>query len=244
MTDILAKELLPTELDTRGIRERISAEIRRRSFFSAKVGEARILNQLRALCQRYADGTINIGDFTGRMQRYLDSIGYVSEGDGLKDLATERRLQLIARTQKRMADSFGRVASQTASQVRRYPAWRLGRTGSRTKAREDWAARWNAAGEACAWQGACRVDFVALKSSPIWAELGAGAGGFRDTIGNPYPPFAFGSGMGWLRVSADECRRLGLLPEEAEVPALPDFAPTTGEIADAERELAGFELEI
>ena len=75
------------------------------------------------------------------------------------------------------------------------------------------ARRWAAAGNATAWQGACRDDLVALKSSPIWAALGEGAGGFKDAIGNPFPPFAFGSGMTWQRVSRDEAAELGLVEE-------------------------------
>ncbi|MBR2939389.1 MAG: hypothetical protein IKC15_05980, partial [Kiritimatiellae bacterium] len=77
--------------------------------------------------------------------------------------------------------------------------------------RDDWDRRWAAAGAATGWQGACSDDYVALKDSPIWAALGEGAGGFRDAIGNPFPPFAFGSGMSWARVSRAEAAELGLV---------------------------------
>ena len=56
---------------------------------------------------------------------------------------------------------------------------------------------------------------VALKSSPIWQALGDGAGGFRDTLGNPYPPFAFGSSYAWVHVDRLEARELGLLDDTA-----------------------------
>ena len=67
-------------------------------------------------------------------------------------------------------------------------------------------------------------DFVALKSSPIWQALGDGVGGFKDTLGNPYPPFAFGSGMGWTDVSADDAASLGL-ETHPQAPATRHQAP-------------------
>ena len=125
--------------------------------------------------------------------------------------ANEPRIDLIVKTQRRMAQSLGQLAAQTPGQLRRYPAWRLVRGGTRKVPRDDWHRRWIAAGAETGWQGACRDDFVALKDSPIWAALGQGAGGFRDTIGNPFPPFAFGSGMTWQRVGRDEAAELGLV---------------------------------
>ena len=131
--------------------------------------------------------------------------------------ANESRLDLIVKTQRRMAQSLGQLAAgSTPGQLQRFPAWRLVRGGTRMVPRGDWARRWAAAGSATLWQGACKDDLVALKSSPIWAALGQGAGGYRDAIGNPFPPFAFGSGMTWERVSRAECAALGLVEEEAE----------------------------
>ena len=130
--------------------------------------------------------------------------------------ASEGKLDFIVKTQRRMAQSLGQLAAQTPAQLARYPAWRLVRGGTRRVPRDDWDRRWAAAGFACGWQGACSDDYVALKDSPIWTELGDGAGGFRDAIGNPFPPFAFGSGMTWKRVSREEAEQLGLLAEAEE----------------------------
>ena len=74
---------------------------------------------------------------------------------------------------------------------------------------------------------------MALKDSPIWQALGDGAGGFRDTLLNPYPPFAYGSGMGWVAVDRDRCVTLGLIGEDEEV-GRPDGAS----LSPAEREIA------
>ena len=125
--------------------------------------------------------------------------------------ASEAKIDFVVKTQHRMAQSLGQLAAQTPGQIRRYPAWHLIRVGTRLEPRDDWDRRWIAAGSATGWQGACKDTWIALKSSPIWAALGEGAGGFRDAIGNPFPPFAFGSGMGWKRVSRAECIALGLI---------------------------------
>ncbi len=92
------------------------------------------------------------------------------------------------------------------------PAWRLTRVGYRENPRQDWQMRWQAAGDTVGWEGAIKGnDFVALKDSPIWRALGEGAGGFDDALQNSHPPFAFGSGMGWVNVGCRECKNLGLV---------------------------------
>lgn len=58
---------------------------------------------------------------------------------------------------------------------------------------------------------------VALKNSGVWEALGDGAGGYEDTLGNSFPPFAFNSGMDCDEVSYQECVELGLLEEGEEV---------------------------
>lgn len=158
---------------------------------------------LRPIVEAYNAGEINLAEARERVAEVF--------------AANEPRIDLIVKTQRRMAQSLGQlVAGSTPGQLRRYPAWRLVRGGTRQVPRDDWDRRWIAAGSETGWQGACRDDYVALKDSPIWAALGQGAGGFRDAIGNPFPPFAFGSGMTWERVSRGECDALGLVEEDAD----------------------------
>jgi len=65
---------------------------------------------------------------------------------------------------------------------------------------------------------------VALKSSGVWQSLGDGAGGYDDTLGNPFAPFAFNSGFGTDGVPYKECVELGLLKDgEQPEPATVDF---------------------
>ena len=40
---------------------------------------------------------------------------------------------------------------------------------------------------------------------------------FEDGLGNPYPPFAFGSGMDWLEVERDDAISVGVIDDETEV---------------------------
>lgn len=152
---------------------------------------------MRPIVESYNSGEINLAEARERMSAAL--------------AAAEGRIDLIVKTQRRMAQSLGQLSAQTPGQVSRYPAWRLVRGGTRREPRDDWDRRWAAAGAETAFEGACKDDYVALKDSPIWAALGSGAGGFRDAIGNPFPPFAFGSGMTWARVSRDEAQKLGLI---------------------------------
>ena len=90
---------------------------------------------------------------------------------------------------------------------------------------------------------------VALKTSPIWQALGDGAGGYRDTLGNPYPPFAYGSGLAWADVSRDEAIELGLIDPEVgravpgEPPEAPTLSPSESDIADAVSRL-GFDDDV
>ena len=120
-----------------------------------------------------------------------------------------------------MATNAARINAQNESTVYAVPAWELLRYGQR-KVPRDWAARWKAAGDSVGWIGAVR-DFgrmVARKDSPIWQALGDGAGGYKDTLGNPFPPFAFSSGMAWAGVERDECEKLGIVAP-GEQPGVP-----------------------
>lgn len=213
---ILAKTLLPTELDSAEIREQWSADIRRRAFFSATVSEAGYLERLRDICSQVATGEMDNATARMLLQQKLDEINYVPEKMDMSSLSAPRRIALQLDTNRKIAHSAALVERQTPMELHMSPAWRLVRSGTRRVPRQDWHIRWQSAGESVGWQGASRDDFTALKDSPIWQALGNGEGGFRDTLGNPYPPFAFGSGMDWQSVPREECIRLGLIDADSE----------------------------
>ncbi len=235
--------LLPTGLGSAEIREQFAADILRRSVFSARMEDLRHLATIRDVCADIVGGTINQATARERLLASLARMGHSpQDGAGLENPASIRRLDLIIDTQRQMAASAAKIAAETESTLEEWPAVELTRFVGRAAPRADWMERWHAAGEAVGWQGASREAggypdwrMVALKGSPIWQALGDGAGGYRDTLGNPFPPFAYGSGLAWADVDREEAVRLGLIgdDEKAPAPARPDLSPTDAEIASA-----------
>lgn len=139
--------------------------------------------------------------------------------------------------------------------VEAYPGWELVRVYERDVPRgfkigkggalvpvpdDDWPSRWRAAAEGLDDEDAIigvletTGRMIALKSSEIWQRLGDGAGGYEDTLGNPFAPFAFNSGYDTDEVSDKECVELGLLEvgEKAE-PAEIDHANVFSSLEEA-----------
>ena len=233
---IRIKELLPTSLGSEEIREQIAREILQRSIFSARMESARYLAKVRDVCSQIAAGEINQADARLKLVTLLEQMGHSpQDGGGITNPASIRRLNLVVDTQRQMAASVSRLAGQTESTIYLRPAWELKRFETRAVPRPDWDRRWAAAGLACNFEGALKDRFIALKTSPIWQHLGNGAGGYKDTLGNPYPPFAFSSGMDWVEVDRDKCIALGLVREDDEIsaPSLASLTPGERDIAEA-----------
>lgn len=237
--EILRKAPMPTALSSREIRETIAAGTLRRSLFSARTTETDYLERLQKLLAEFAEGKSNAADFTKAAQDALAAMGYDPEDEeapwnSMRDRGSEARLRLILKTQVGQARSVARKAAATASPDALYdfPGWELRRAGDR-RAPRDWAQRWRDAGEAVGWQGASQRALVALKDSPIWDALGRGEGGYADTLGNPYPPFAFNSAMDWFDADRAACARLGLVDENEPPPSDDTFAT---DLPDADRQ--------
>ena len=237
------RDLLPTGLGSAEIREQFAADILRRSVVSARIEDLRHLATIRDVCADIVGGTINQATARERLLASLARMGHSpQDGAGIENPASIRRLDLIIDTQRQMAASAAKIAAETVSTLEEWPAVELTRFAGRAAPRADWMERWHAAGEVVGWQGASREAggypdwrMVALKASPIWQALGDGVGGYRDTLGNPFPPFAYGSGLAWADVDREEAVRLGLIgdDEKAPAPARPDLSPTDAEIASA-----------
>ena len=250
---IRIKDLLPTDLGSDEAREQLAADILRRSIFSARMEDMRHLAVIRDVCADVAAGAINQATARERLLASLARMGHSPLDDGgISNPASIKRLDLIIDTQRQMAASVAKIAAETPATLEEWPAQELTRFVGRAAPRADWHARWQAAGDAVGWQGAAKDAggfpdwrMVALKTSPIWAALGNGAGGYRDTLGNPYPPFAYGSGLAWADVSRDEAIELGLIQPDEQVPApaAPSLSPSEADIADAVSRL-GFDDDI
>ena len=124
----------------------------------------------------------------------------------------------IFKTLTEVTNGAGRFASQSSDpvQVDEFPALELLKVYDRDPPEQPWNARWQAACVAADDDKATTVftktrRMVALKSSSVWQQLGDGAGGYENALGNPFPPFAYGSGMDVEEVSREDAVELGLL---------------------------------
>lgn len=124
----------------------------------------------------------------------------------LENLASTTRVDLTIKTTRMVNESLKQLEEASDPlQKELNPAWELVRDEYRKEPR-DWDARWQQAANAVMWEGVAKgtTDMVARKDSPIWNELGTG---FDDSVGNPYPPFFWGSGVGWEVVTEEEAEQ-------------------------------------
>ncbi len=244
------RAVFPTDLSSAEIRG-MSVELRRRSVFSARTTNADYLGEVAEVVDDLLSGKINMATGRLRLMRKLKQLGYdpaigfpgdmadipPAERGTLQDLSSEGRLNLMLETNTRMAANYGRMVAGNTEYARfAYPAWQLVRLflravprGSAESHSVGWEKRWFDAGESVGWEGALKSPMIALKDSPIWQALGNGAGGYEDTLSNPFPPFAWRSGKAWREVNRNDCIRLGLIsatgreiPTKSEAPLSPD----------------------
>jgi hypothetical protein len=253
-----SRHIMPTGLSSEELMQ-LGREVHLRSVFSARMTNAEAVQELSNLVDALLQGKINMGTAIMKMYEKLKSLGYdpekgfpedfgkipPAEQGTIRDLTSAGRLKLMLQTNLRMAMGYGRmVAGNSEYRRREYPAWELVRVydrviprGSEKSESPGWYERWADAGKSVEWQGAIDGPMLALKDSPIWQALGDGAGGYNDALGNPYWPFAFGSGMGWREVPRIEVEREGLIgPEEVPSKMEGSLRPSFAEIdADYER---------
>lgn len=216
----------PTDLKSDEIKQYWDTKMREQAMFSARTSMKEYLDEVKEILHDYVTGVgtvkdgpnagepISMGKGRARMLMYekLMELGLVGDADGdsqrIDDLASSIRLNLIIDTQSQIAHSLDQLqnASDPIQQILN-PCWELVRDQQRVNPR-NWLQRWHEAASLVMWQGVAKNTdrMIAKKDSPIWAELGNA----KDGLGNPYPPFAFGSGMGWELVSAEEVEELGL----------------------------------
>lgn len=209
-----------TELDTEEIRQFWDDWRRNQALFSAQTTSTTYLERVKEVLQAYEDGvdeaepqadqeTITQGRSRARMQMLeeLQRLGIVDGAPGdshrITDLASSLRLNLILETNAQVSHSLDMIQSRSDPVIRNmFPAWEFVRDEHRKEPR-DWSARWQESANAVNWVGVARNAggrMIALCDSPIWARLGS----YDDGLGNPFPPFSFGSGMGVEFVGADE----------------------------------------
>jgi hypothetical protein len=244
---LVKKDLLPTSMGSGEIAQ-LDAGLRRQSLFSARTTISSYLDDIKSTVESLVnpkqveriaeDGTktmvtegFNPATAREALRNQLRALGYApSEEDAgtIKDLSSDARLNLVIKTNTELAQGAGQFIQQNADPetVDAFPALEFFRLEDRKDPR-DWEQRWRIASQVAGDVDAARVleetgRMVALKSSGIWQALGDGAGGYMDTLGNPYPPFAFNSGMFTEEVSRASAEKLGLL-DAGEPADSPEF---------------------
>jgi hypothetical protein len=212
------KTALPTTLNATQYRA-LGGDVLRFTQISARVQSAEFLDQVAGLAVDLAAGKTNYA--TARVVLQQARQGLAEEA-----LLDDARLDLITTTQRELAQGYGDfVASQDTAVLDAFPAQELYRLEARAQER-NWPQRWTVAARAVGDNAALRVleatgRMIARKDSLIWQALGDGAGGYTDTLQNPFPPFAFRSGM-WTRdISRAEVLALGLIEPADQVAPRP-----------------------
>ena len=111
-----------TQMGTKAIAGALQAKLRQCAFFSAKVGEARIVTALRELSDAYSSGRIGRAEARSRLKEFLEQEPGAAE---LPRLAKTARLNLILDQNARMAAAVGRwQVAMDKDVMERFPYWR------------------------------------------------------------------------------------------------------------------------
>jgi hypothetical protein len=207
------KSVLPTSLTSRELRA-LGQEILDRATFSARVTSAEYLDTLDRLIGELVDGKTDQATVRMKLKAKIAQLGgpeaIGQQGTGLRDLGSDLRLNLQIETNVEMAQGYGAwKQGQDAAILDQWPAQELIRVIVPQGPPRDWPSRWESVGGEF-YDG----RMIALKNAPIWQRLGDE---FEDGLGNPYPPFAFSSGMDVQDIDREEAMRLGLIDRDTRI---------------------------
>lgn len=229
---LAARGVLPTNLGSAELQQ-LGAGFHRQNFTSARTLLTDLLEGYKADLEKILNPTTETNPETGlprtvgmdaatarlNAKQLLQKLGYspeTNERGTIKDLGSDARINLVIQTNKDVMTGAGQfIQSQDEDVLVAYPAWELFRLEAR-QAERNWKARFRICAEVVGDVDAARVlaetgRMMARKDSPIWQALGDGQDGSTDTLGNPFPPFAFNSGMDVRDIARSEAIRLGLV---------------------------------
>ncbi len=206
----------------------VPAAIRRRSFFSAALEDARALsderNAVAALLQTTSkDGKIYRRDTAIlELQAMMKKRGLDNGNpDGLTNHASESRIKLVLDTNLAQAQGYARFKRSTSGgALLAFPAQELIRR-RQSKEPRDWTGIWQAKGGKL-YDG----RMIALKTDPVWVAI--------SRFGTPYPPFDFNSGMGVRDIIRNEAIALGVMSADWQ----PDADPVADFNANVEADVS------
>jgi hypothetical protein len=225
LRSLAVKAALPNDLTSAELQQAADV-IGGRAVVIAGATNARFADDVRREAMRYltpqaAPGQgVSLAGSRIALRQSLDRMRYrAPEGGegGIRDLASEQRLNLVVETQVRMADGYGQFERGQRTAIRYlWPAWELVRKMARLEPR-DWPTVWSENGGSF-YPGAgpyAEGRMIARKDDPIWTAI--------SRFGLPYPPFDFNSGMGLEGVRRDVCERFGIIRrgQQVEVTSAP-----------------------
>lgn len=225
LRSLAVKAALPNDLTSAELQQAADV-IGGRAVVIAGATNARFADDVRREAMRYltpqaAPGQgVSLAGSRIALRQSLDRMRYrAPEGGegGIRDLASEQRLNLVVETQVRMADGYGQFERGQRTAIRYlWPAWELVRKMARLEPR-DWPTVWAENGGSF-YPGAgpyAEGRMIARKDDPIWTAI--------SRFGLPYPPFDFNSGMGLEGVRRDVCERFGIIRrgQQVEVTSAP-----------------------
>lgn len=221
---------MPTNMSSAELRE-LSQQVKQTSLFSARTNLEIYLQKIKEMVQSLLqprrverDGKLvteghNLATARYELQKTLDALDYKPdpklEGT-IQDLRSDARVDLVVKTNVQIARGYGYYRQgMDEDALDMFPAWEFFRAEEREKER-DWAFRWRLAGELTGdaigkgWTMTPSGQMIALKTHKIWDLIGSSEL-FKDALDNPYPPFAFQSGMNVREVDRDTAEALKLL---------------------------------
>lgn len=242
-----ARTELPTSLGSRDL-QKLSADLKRWSTFSAKVEDARALQMINHVVGKIIGGVgpedeaaraageralqLSIPEARRMLKETFQALGVEATDPDhvgtLQDPQSDPRLNLILRTQEELAHGYGTyIATQDEDLLDLWPCWELVRV---SPSRIQRGYRAGVGGS------------IQRVPGDSWPERFVRAGGelyqgrmiavkdsivwerlgdpdlFDDALGNPYPPFAFNSNMDVRDVDREEAEQLGVIKKAAPAP--------------------------
>jgi len=207
------RSILPTAGNSAQLR-RLGADVLRRAQFSATVQSVKLLQLEKDVTNAVLSGQMD--EATGRLQikQLLAEMGYVPDPeamDGIKDLSSDVRTNLVIQTSVDTARGFGWYAEgQDPIVLDAFPAQELYDTapGDDRNRRKDVADRWAQCGGQFAGD-----EMIALKNDPIWQRLAD----LPDGLGNPYDPLWYNTHWRTRDVDRARATELELIDDNTEI---------------------------
>ena len=217
------RAILPTNLTSAELSQ-LSRDLNQNAFVSAQNTLKQSLEMAKSQVLALANGDVDLVTARLELKKVFQQLGYQPDPEKrgtIQDLASTGRTNLVIKTNTQIAQGFGYDRQgQSDAILDQWPAQELFRAEARTKERR-WLERWERAGAATGdsigigWT-IYRGRMIALKNHPIWDALG-NSNIFEDGLNNPYPPFAFGSGMDVRDVDRDTAMEIGLIDRDTQI---------------------------